>query len=79
MHFERTRHRISLHGLIHFLFELAWFNRLTPAMEGKRNQGVLQKYLTAAAHEVMAKRVPLAERLYFARAGSTPRRATRPA
>lgn len=61
---EVARHRISLRGLIHFLFERAGFNRWTPAMEGKRNQGVLHKYLTAAAHEVTAKGIPLAERLY---------------
>lgn len=61
---EVARHRISLRGLIHFLFERAGFNRWTPAMEGKRNQGVLHKYLTAAAHEVIAKGIPLAERLY---------------
>jgi hypothetical protein len=58
------RHRINLRGLIHFLFERAGFNRWTPAMEGKRNQGVRRKYLTAAAHEVIAKGVPLTERLY---------------
>jgi hypothetical protein len=59
-----ARHRISLRGLIHFLFERAGFNRWTPAMEGKRNQGVRRKYLTAAANEVIAKGVPLTERLY---------------
>ena len=61
---EAARRRISLHGLIHFLFERAGFNRWTPAMEGKRNQGVLHKYLTEAAQEVHAKGVPLAQRLY---------------
>ena len=34
---EVARRRISLHGLIHFLFERAGFNRWTPAMEGKVN------------------------------------------
>lgn len=33
-------------------------------MEGKRNQGVLHKYLHEAAENVMAKGVALAERLY---------------
>ena len=61
---EATRRRISLHGLIHFLFERAGFNRWTPAMEGKRNQGVIHKYLTEAAQDVYAKGVPLAQRLY---------------
>ena len=61
---EAARRRLSLHGLIHFLFERAGFNRWTPAMDGKRTQGVLHKYLTAAAQEVSAKGIPLAERLY---------------
>ena len=51
---EAARRRLSLHGLIHFLFERAGFNRWTPAMDGKRTQGVLHKYLTAAAQEVLA-------------------------
>jgi hypothetical protein len=33
-------------------------------MEGKRNQGVLHKYLTEAAEEVMTKGLRLSERLY---------------
>lgn len=33
-------------------------------MEGKRNQGVLHKYLMAAAEDVLVKGVPLSERLY---------------
>lgn len=33
-------------------------------MEGKRNQGVLHKYLLAAAEDVMVKGVPLSERFY---------------
>jgi len=61
---DAARRRVSLRGLIHFLFERAEFNRWTPAMEGKRNQGVLHKYLTEAAQGVHAKGVPLAQRLY---------------
>ena len=33
-------------------------------MAGKRNQGVLRKYLLEASEDVMVKGVPLAERLY---------------
>ena len=33
-------------------------------MAGKRNQGVVRKYLLEAAEEIMVKGVPLAERLY---------------
>ena len=46
---------MSLHALMHFLFERAGFNRWSPAMEGKRNQGVLHKYLMNAAEDVMVK------------------------
>lgn len=49
---------------MHYLFERAGFNRWTPAMAGKRNQGVLCKYLLAAAAEIEIKGVPLTERLY---------------
>jgi len=46
---EVPRRRMSLRALMHFLFERAGFNRWSPAMEGKRNQGVLHKYLQEAA------------------------------
>ena len=49
---EAPRRRMSLHALMHFLFERAGFNRWSPAMEGKRNQGVLHKYLMNAAEEI---------------------------
>jgi uncharacterized protein DUF1173 len=56
--------RMSLRALMHFLFERAGFNRWSPAMEGKRNQGVLRKYLLEVAEEIMVRGMPLAERLY---------------
>jgi hypothetical protein len=40
---------MSLRALLHFLYERAGFNRWYPAMEGRRNQGVLHKYLCEAA------------------------------
>jgi hypothetical protein len=58
------RRRMSLRALMHFLFERAGFNRWSPAMEGKRNQGVLHKYLLEAAEDVSVKGVVLADRLY---------------
>lgn len=58
------RRRMSLRALMHFMFERAGFNRWSPAMEGKRNQGVLHKYLLEAAQEVSIKGVGLIERLY---------------
>ena len=61
---EAPRRRMSLHALMHFLYERAGFNRWSPAMEGKRNQGVLHKYLMNAAEDVMVKGAGLSERLY---------------
>lgn len=61
---EAPRRRMSLHALMHFLFERAGLNRWSPAMEGKRNQGVLHKYLMNASEDVMVKGVGLSERLY---------------
>lgn len=58
------RRRMSLRALMHFLFERAGFNRWSPGMAGKRNQGVVRKYLLEAAEEITVKGVPLAERLY---------------
>jgi hypothetical protein len=58
------RKRMSLLALLHFLYERAGFNRWYPAMEGRRNQGVLHKYLSEAARGVMVKGVSLVERLY---------------
>jgi hypothetical protein len=58
------RKRMSLRALLHFLFERAGFNRWYPAMAGRRNQGVLHKYLSEAARGVTIKGASLHERLY---------------
>jgi hypothetical protein len=58
------RRRMSLRALLHYLFERAGFNRWSPAMEGKRNQGVLHKYLMEAAADISIKGEALADRLY---------------
>lgn len=58
------RKRMSLRALLHYLYERAGFNRWYPAMEGRRNQGVLHKYLSEAARGVRLKGVTLDERLY---------------
>src|ERR1700674_640595 len=58
------RHRMSLRAVMHFLFQRAGFNRWYPAMEGKRTQGVMQKYLLEAADGIQTKGVTLSERLY---------------
>src|SRR6202140_1367390 len=59
-----SRHRMSLRAVMHFLFERAGFNRWYPAMEGKRTQGVMHKYLLEAADGIQTKGVTLSERLY---------------
>jgi len=58
------RNTMSLRALLHLLYERAGFNRWYPAMEGRRNQGVLHKYLCEAARGVRLKGVALDERLY---------------
>ena len=58
------RRRMSLRAVMHYVFERAGFNRWTPAMEGRRNQAVLRKYLLEAASGVVVKGVSLTERLY---------------
>ncbi len=59
-----AQRRMSLRALTHYLFERAGFNRWSPAMEGKRSQGVLYKYLQEAAQGLTVKGVALADRLY---------------
>jgi hypothetical protein len=58
------RHRMSLRAVMHYLFERAGFNRWYPAMEGKRSQAVIHKYLMEAAAEIEMKGARLSERLY---------------
>lgn len=59
------RHRMSLRAVMHFLFERAGFNRWCPAMEGKRTQGVIHRYLMDAAEGIQTKGVTLSDRLYI--------------
>jgi hypothetical protein len=62
---QRTsRQRMSLLAVLHYLYERAGFNRWYPAMEGRRGQGALCKYLTEAAEELRIKGQTLADRLY---------------
>lgn len=61
---ETPSRRMSLRAVMHFLFERAGFNRWTPAMAGRRNQGVVRKYLLEAARDVDVAGGALADRLY---------------
>jgi hypothetical protein len=59
-----ARQRFSLLAVLHYLYERAGLNRWYPAMQGARNQGVLCKYLLAAAEDIHVKGERLADRLY---------------
>ena len=52
--------KLTLRGLLHFLWEEAGFNRWSPAMEGKRSWYVVRKYLLQAAQNKTTKGLPLA-------------------
>ena len=71
----QPRRRMSLRALMHFLFERAGFNRWSPAMEGKRSQAVLHKYLMEAAEDVQVKGIALGGRMYVPEAFSEQRKA----
>jgi hypothetical protein len=58
------RKRMSLRAVLHFLYDRAGFNRWYPAMQGRRTQSVICRYLTAAARGVMLKGAPLEDRLF---------------
>ena len=49
------RKRMSLRAVLHFLYHRAGLNRWYPAMEGRRSQGVIKKYLELAAAGVTLK------------------------
>jgi hypothetical protein len=59
-----TPRPMSMQALLQFLFEQAGFNRWSPAMAGRRHQGVIQRYLYEAASDLRLKGKVLASRLY---------------
>ncbi|WP_295638381.1 DUF1173 family protein [uncultured Methylibium sp.] len=58
------RKRMSLRAVLHFLYDRAGFNRWYPAMDGRRSQAVIRRYLLAAAQGVTLKGGTLEERLF---------------
>ncbi|RQT22108.1 DUF1173 domain-containing protein [Burkholderia contaminans] len=56
--------KLTLRGLLHYLWEEAGLNRWSPAMAGKRNWSVLRKYLLLAAAGKNAKKMSLEDMLY---------------
>jgi hypothetical protein len=57
--------RLTLRGLLHFLWEEAGFNRWTPAMQGKRNWGVVRRHLLMALDRKQACGAPLLEAVFI--------------
>ncbi len=66
--------RLSLRGLLHYLWEEAGFNRWSPAMHGKRSWPVLRRYLLAAVERKHCRGAPLIESLYIPEAWDEARR-----
>lgn len=59
-----AKRKMSLRAVMHYLFDRAGFNRWAPAMEGKRNQAVIHKYLMEVAGSTRIKGRPMSEHLY---------------
>ena len=57
--------KLSLLGLLHYLWEQAEFNKWSPAMAGKRNWYVIRKYLYETAKDKTAQNVDLDTLLYI--------------
>ncbi|WP_049125516.1 DUF1173 family protein, partial [Burkholderia cenocepacia] len=56
--------KLTLRGLLHYLWEQAGLNRWSPAMAGKRNWSVVRKYLLLAVAGKNAKKMSLEDMLY---------------
>lgn len=57
--------KLSLRGMLHYLWEEAGLNRWTPPMAGKRSWSVIHKYLYQAAQNKIAKGIDLMDVLYI--------------
>lgn len=57
--------KLSLRGLLHFLWDNAGFNRWSPAMQGRRSWAVVRKFLLLASLNTKVKGSSLQERLYL--------------
>ncbi len=63
---EDGRHaRLSLRGLLHYLWEESGLTRWTPALAGKRHWGMVRSRLQRAAEDKVTKGHPLADYLYI--------------
>jgi hypothetical protein len=57
--------RLSLRGLLHYIWEEAGFNSWSPAMNGKRSWPVVHKYLLAGVERKRCRGAPLSESLFI--------------
>jgi hypothetical protein len=58
-----ARKQLSLHGLLHYLWEQAGLNRWYPRMQGKRSYAVVRKFLLRACEQIETKGLRLSERV----------------
>ncbi|MBR8426406.1 DUF1173 domain-containing protein [Burkholderia cenocepacia] len=58
--------KLTLRGLLHYLWEEAGLNRWSPAMAGKRSWYVVRRALSEALHGKTAKKAPLAQQVFVA-------------
>lgn len=56
--------KLSLRGMLHYLWDDAGLTRWHPAMTGRRNWAVIHRHLTRAAQGKTAKKAPLEASLY---------------
>ena len=57
--------KLTLRGVLHFLWSEAGFNKWFPAMAGKRSWFVIRKHLMAAAQDKVVKNTRLSDLLYL--------------
>lgn len=60
-----TRKRLTLRGLLHYLWDEAGLSTWSPRMERKRHWGVVSYHLGQAARSAQVKSAPLTDRLYI--------------
>lgn len=65
--------KLTLRGLLHYLWDEAGLTRWTPAMSGRRSWFVVRRELLAAAGSKIAKGKPLADLLFIPETFSTER------
>lgn len=57
--------KLTLRGLLHYLWDEAGLNRWSPAMEGKRGWALVRRELLSAMLGKAAKRAPLGDRVFI--------------